>query len=53
MLILHSSDPKGKLYIETKNLDGETNLKQKLVPKEFTNIFRNEKDVLNYKRRTY
>lgn len=34
MIVLKSSDPKGGLYIETKNLDGETNLKNKTVQKE-------------------
>ena len=29
VLILRTSEPKGVCYIETKNLDGETNLKQK------------------------
>ena len=29
IIILKSSDPKGKVMIETKNLDGETNLKLK------------------------
>lgn len=29
MLILNSSIPKGICYVETKNLDGETNLKHK------------------------
>ena len=33
LIILQSSDPKGGLYIETKNLDGETNLKNKTVEK--------------------
>ena len=29
MIILNSSSPKGTCYVETKNLDGETNLKIK------------------------
>lgn len=29
MIILNSSLPKGVCYVETKNLDGETNLKYK------------------------
>lgn len=33
LVIIKSSDPKGGLYIETKNLDGETNLKNKVVSK--------------------
>jgi magnesium-transporting ATPase (P-type) len=31
MIVLKSSDPKGGLFVETKNLDGETNLKAKSV----------------------
>lgn len=34
MILLHSSGPKGICYIETKNLDGETNLKHKVTNKE-------------------
>ena len=34
MVILQSSETKGSCYVETKNLDGETNLKTKQAPKE-------------------
>jgi len=34
VFLIGSKDPKGIAYIETKNLDGETNLKHKVVPKE-------------------
>jgi phospholipid-transporting ATPase len=34
IVLVRSSDEKGVLYIETKNLDGETNLKNKYVHKE-------------------
>jgi len=33
MILLQSSLPKGVCYIETKNLDGETNLKSKEADK--------------------
>lgn len=45
VLILHSSEPKGACYIETKNLDGETNLKHKMACKETVKIFADEKQV--------
>ena len=38
-VLLGSSDPKGCIYIETKNLDGETNLKNKFVHKEINARF--------------
>lgn len=34
MVLIKSSESEGSLYVETKNLDGETNLKTKNVPKE-------------------
>ncbi|KAI4892075.1 hypothetical protein NFI96_022383 [Prochilodus magdalenae] len=34
MVLLHSSDPKGICHIETANLDGETNLKQRQVVRD-------------------
>lgn len=34
LTLLYSSGPKGICYIETKNLDGETNLKHKVANKE-------------------
>mmetsp|Transcript_3580 Transcript_3580/g.7693 ORF Transcript_3580/g.7693 Transcript_3580/m.7693 type:complete len:1191 (-) Transcript_3580:28-3600(-) len=34
MILLSSSEPKGICYIETKNLDGETNMKHKLSHKD-------------------
>lgn len=43
MLILLSSDAKGEAFIETKNLDGETNLKHKTVPKPILRTFQGEK----------
>ena len=42
LLLLHSSEPKGSLYIETKNLDGETNLKNKQVHKDLVDKFQTQ-----------
>ena len=42
LLILSTSDEKGTCYVETKNLDGETNLKIKSANKEMQAIFTNE-----------
>lgn len=38
VMILRTSEPKNDCYIETKNLDGETNLKNKACPKELRDI---------------
>lgn len=45
LLILSSSDPKGCCYIETKNLDGETNLKIKTVQKDLNQNFKTIEDL--------
>lgn len=39
LCLLSSSDVKGGLYIETKNLDGETNLKNKFVHKDINEMY--------------
>lgn len=45
ILILHTSDLKGVCYVETKNLDGETNLKMKSAEKELHTIFQGEEHL--------
>ncbi|KRX02230.1 P-type ATPase, cytoplasmic domain N [Pseudocohnilembus persalinus] len=37
LVVLSTSDKKGLCYLETQNLDGETNLKRKEVPRELIN----------------
>ena len=39
VLLTKSSDVKGICYVETKSLDGETNLKMKSVPKDLIKSF--------------
>jgi P-type E1-E2 ATPase len=39
MLTIHSGGEDGLCYVETKNLDGETNLKHKFAPKELNEFF--------------
>lgn len=49
LITLNSSDPKGVLYVETKGLDGETNLKIKSVHKTFLEEFKTDEDVSKLK----
>lgn len=39
LVAVRTSDEKGKCFIETKQLDGETNMKTKLIHQEFTKTF--------------
>lgn len=45
MLLLNSSTPKGICYVETKNLDGETNLKHKQTHKEILKMCKSEEET--------
>lgn len=50
LVVLHSADPKGGLFVETKNLDGETNLKAKAVAKQINDEYgSNMKSLENFK----
>jgi phospholipid-transporting ATPase len=47
LIVIASSDfKKGQCFIETKNLDGETNLKSKNIPEDLRSIVLNEDDAL-------
>ena len=47
MILINSSGEKGICYIETKNLDGETNLKHKKAAKECVDMSQNENEIIN------
>ena len=46
MLLLNTSLPKGICYVETKNLDGETNLKHKQAEKKIVQQSQNMEEIL-------
>lgn len=37
-ILFQSSEDSGKCFVETKNLDGETNLKKMTVPKDLNDL---------------
>jgi phospholipid-transporting ATPase len=43
-MILYSSEPKGVCFVESKNLDGETNLKQKMAHFDVYKQYRSDKN---------
>jgi phospholipid-transporting ATPase len=45
LVIINSSEPEGMAYIETKNLDGETNLKFKQSHSKIANIIKTGSDL--------
>lgn len=45
LILINSSLPKGVCYVETKNLDGESNLKHKQAPEECV-FAHNDEDIL-------
>ena len=49
MLVVKSTEDEGVCYVETKNLDGETNLKNKVVPKQLWTTFDHaESDISHF-----
>eukprot|EP00357_Protocruzia_adherens_P031005 CAMPEP_0115027382 /NCGR_PEP_ID=MMETSP0216-20121206/35470_1 /TAXON_ID=223996 /ORGANISM="Protocruzia adherens, Strain Boccale" /LENGTH=1125 /DNA_ID=CAMNT_0002402961 /DNA_START=28 /DNA_END=3405 /DNA_ORIENTATION=- len=48
LLVIHSSDPDNVCYVETKNLDGETNLKHKSIPRQISSHIQSEAAVRSY-----
>jgi hypothetical protein len=50
MILVNSSLPKGIAYVETKGLDGETNLKQKLARTEILQLFNTTSEKLDENR---
>ena len=49
ILVLKSSDENGLCYIDTQNLDGEANLKQREVPKGFVERVRQMLKIITFR----
>jgi magnesium-transporting ATPase (P-type) len=47
LLAIKTSNSKGLCYVETKSLDGETNLKTKKVNRTIQQLFEKEQDILS------
>ncbi len=45
MILAQSSESKGMCYVETKNLDGETNLKHKTAEKYLNSKLQSAHDI--------
>lgn len=48
LVLINSSVPKGICYVETKNLDGETNLKYKMAHKDTVVMIKSEEDLTKF-----
>ena len=48
MVVVKSTEDEGVCYVETKNLDGETNLKNKVVPKMLWNTFDHTETAISH-----
>ncbi len=47
LLMIKSSMDSGLAFVDTKNLDGETNLKEKLIPPQFKTLTFEQLDNIN------
>lgn len=47
LLLMHSTGENGVCFVETKNLDGESNLKMKVATKELNRLYRDEDSISN------